>query len=241
MKLLNTDYNVRLHSHEVQYGSGSGQQSVTAIEDVSEAGSYWKVMGPNGVKLCNRGQPIKCGSTIRLNHIVTGKNLHSHHFQSPLSKNYEVSAFGADGVGDEGDDWKLHCDSSFWKRNEPFKLQHVSTASYLHVSGRTFGHPISGQYEPKAFMYSLLSPKTTLHQCTMMNFNRILTAADVPQRLTSFGRSAATTPHLFPAFCFGGIVSWSLPFYLMSTEVHLEEVINRFFTNSPFCLDGWTL
>nr|VZI34875.1 unnamed protein product [Spirometra erinaceieuropaei] len=150
MKLLNTDFNVRLHSHDVQYGSGSGQQSVTAIEDVSEAGSYWKVMGPNGVKVCNRGQPIKCGSTIRLNHIVTGKNLHSHHFQSPLSQNYEVSAFGADGVGDEGDDWKLHCDSSFWKRNEPFKLQHVSTSGYLHVSGRTFGHPISGQYEVAA-------------------------------------------------------------------------------------------
>ncbi|VDL95408.1 unnamed protein product [Schistocephalus solidus] len=150
MKLLNADYNVRLHSHDVQYGSGSGQQSVTAIDDVSEAGSYWKIMGPNGAAPCSRGKPIKCGSTVRLTHVVTKKNLHSHHFQSPLSKNYEVSAFGVDGVGDEGDDWKLHCDSSFWKRGEPFKLQHISTAGYLHISGRTFGQPISGQYEVAA-------------------------------------------------------------------------------------------
>jgi len=35
-------------------------------------------------------------------HLQTRKNLHSHHFNSPLSNNYEVSAFGEDGVGDEG-------------------------------------------------------------------------------------------------------------------------------------------
>ena len=35
-------------------------------------------------------------------HIETKKNLHSHHFNSPLSNNYEVSAFGDEGLGDEG-------------------------------------------------------------------------------------------------------------------------------------------
>ena len=47
-------------------------------------------------------QPVKCGQTIRLLHLQTKKNLHSHHFQSPLSHNLEVSAFGEDGDGDEG-------------------------------------------------------------------------------------------------------------------------------------------
>lgn len=47
-------------------------------------------------------QPIKCGQTIRLMHLSTRRNLHSHHFQSPLSHNLEVSAFGEDGEGDEG-------------------------------------------------------------------------------------------------------------------------------------------
>ena len=47
-------------------------------------------------------QPIKCGQSIRLTHLQTSRNLHSHHFQSPLSHNLEVSAFGEDGEGDEG-------------------------------------------------------------------------------------------------------------------------------------------
>ena len=47
-------------------------------------------------------QPIECGQTIRLTHVSTNRNLHSHHFQSPLSHNLEVSAYGDNGEGDEG-------------------------------------------------------------------------------------------------------------------------------------------
>lgn len=43
LKLLNTAYNVRLHSHDIGYGSGSGQQSVTGLQDVTQKGSYWVV------------------------------------------------------------------------------------------------------------------------------------------------------------------------------------------------------
>lgn len=31
---------VRLHSHDIKYGSGSGQQSVTAVEN-QDTNSYW--------------------------------------------------------------------------------------------------------------------------------------------------------------------------------------------------------
>ena len=31
----------RLHSHDVPYGSGSGQQSVTGFPNVDDANSYW--------------------------------------------------------------------------------------------------------------------------------------------------------------------------------------------------------
>lgn len=31
----------RLHSHDVPYGSGSGQQSVTGFPEVDDANSYW--------------------------------------------------------------------------------------------------------------------------------------------------------------------------------------------------------
>lgn len=43
-------------------------------------------------------QVIKCGDTIRLQHLSTNKNLHSHHFSSPLSGNQEISCYGEDGT-----------------------------------------------------------------------------------------------------------------------------------------------
>ena len=35
------------------------------------------------------------------------RNLHSHHFSSPLTNQQEVSAFGEMGEGDTGDVWKV--------------------------------------------------------------------------------------------------------------------------------------
>jgi hypothetical protein len=74
LKLLNTDYKVRLHSHDVKYGtgkkikilymgvftlnsffsSGSGQQSVTGIELQEDVNSHWAIQAPTG-KTCDRG------------------------------------------------------------------------------------------------------------------------------------------------------------------------------------------
>ncbi|CAH8503925.1 unnamed protein product [Schistosoma rodhaini] len=147
LKLVNTDFNARLHSHEVQYGSGSGQQSVTAVSDEMDTNSYWQVVERNGSPQCNRGRVIKCGQKIRLMHLSTRKYLHSHHFQSPLSPNYEVSAFSNNGVGDEGDDWQIICDGVYWKQSSNIRLKHISTEGYLHLSGKRYSRPISGQYE----------------------------------------------------------------------------------------------
>ena len=43
-------------------------------------------------------EPVDCGSLLRLQHLATGKFLHSHSFSSPLSSNQEVSAFGENGT-----------------------------------------------------------------------------------------------------------------------------------------------
>ena len=45
---------------------------------------------------------VKCGDKIRLQHLATKRNLHSHLFQSPITHNQEVSAFGEGGDGDTG-------------------------------------------------------------------------------------------------------------------------------------------
>merc|ERR1711953_1566694 len=121
LKLVNKAYSTRLHSHEVTYGSGSGQQSVTGFRGETDSNSYWWLKGAD----CNRGESVKCGEKIILTHINTMKNLHSHNFRAPLSKNQEVSAFGDGAV----------------------KLKHKGTQKYLSVSGQQYNRPISGQME----------------------------------------------------------------------------------------------
>lgn len=54
IKLMNIDYNSRLHSHDVKYGTGSGQQSVTGIEVKDDNNSYWLIKAESG-KTCIRG------------------------------------------------------------------------------------------------------------------------------------------------------------------------------------------
>lgn len=120
IKLMNTDYKVRLHSHDVKYGTGSGQQSVTATEVQEDINSHWLIKGATG-KLCLRGDPIACGTNIRLEHVETKKNLHSHLFSSPLSGNQEISAYGDDeGEGDSGDNWTVVCSGIVFFLNIPF-------------------------------------------------------------------------------------------------------------------------
>nr|BAJ96410.1 predicted protein [Hordeum vulgare subsp. vulgare] len=41
VKLMHEKTKVRLHSHDVAYGSGSGQQSVTGFPEIDDSNSYW--------------------------------------------------------------------------------------------------------------------------------------------------------------------------------------------------------
>lgn len=62
---------------------------VTAVED---SNSYWSVRGTSDAA-CHRGAPVLCGQNIRLTHVNTGRNLHSHYFTSPLSSNQVLIFF----------------------------------------------------------------------------------------------------------------------------------------------------
>jgi dolichyl-phosphate-mannose--protein O-mannosyl transferase len=54
LKLMNTGYKVRLHSHDVKYGTGSGQQSVTGTDVQEDVNSHWAVKAETG-RHCIRG------------------------------------------------------------------------------------------------------------------------------------------------------------------------------------------
>lgn len=154
VKLGNVRYkDKRLHSHDVKYGTGSGQQSVTGHESASSgSGSYWRVKGSHGQQ-CKRGVPVRCGETIRLEHSESKLNLHSHLFPSPMSRQQEISAFGEPrtGDGDTGDNWVIDCTAGSndgkWRRDEKVALKHADTHNYLMMTGNVFGRPISGHHE----------------------------------------------------------------------------------------------
>eukprot|EP00550_Attheya_septentrionalis_P003028 CAMPEP_0198281936 /NCGR_PEP_ID=MMETSP1449-20131203/1816_1 /TAXON_ID=420275 /ORGANISM="Attheya septentrionalis, Strain CCMP2084" /LENGTH=217 /DNA_ID=CAMNT_0043977963 /DNA_START=129 /DNA_END=782 /DNA_ORIENTATION=- len=126
-----------LHSANAQMGSGSGQQVVTMVEDRSAVGGLWLVREGHGEPQCKPAEPIPCGRRIRLTHLETSVNLHSHLVKSPLSNQQEVSGFGSDGEGDSGDSWIVACtnkNDKYWKRNEKVRLQHGDTSKYLGAS-----------------------------------------------------------------------------------------------------------
>jgi len=156
VKLMNNAHKVRLHSHDVKYGSGSGQQSVTGTMVKEDVNSHWTIKGPEDKAYCKRGEPIVCGEKIRLEHLTTHRNLHSHHFSSPLTSSQEVSAFGDGGNGDSGDVWAVMCEGDYWVRDDAMMLKHVDTGAFLGASGQTFGRPINGQVQHCGNNYYLL-------------------------------------------------------------------------------------
>lgn len=114
--------------------------------------SYWTVRPAEGHQ-CRYGEPVKCGSLVRLQHLNTRRNLHSHLHESPMSRNHEVSAFGDEHSGDSGDNWRVLCSGSatHWPRGERVSLQHDDTGKYLYSNAQyRYGHPINGQQEVAA-------------------------------------------------------------------------------------------
>lgn len=131
VKLTHSESGHLLNSEAKNLGGGSGQQVVTWIEDKSETSSLWWIREAHDDDYCTPGHPMKCNSKIRLTHLDTMRNLHTHHHLSPLSRQQEISCFGNDGDGDSSDDWIVECSSQYWKRHEKVRLKHVATDKYL--------------------------------------------------------------------------------------------------------------
>lgn len=187
-----------MNSEEKQLGGGSGQQIITFCNDAGTHNTLWHVRPanhgveqqeyPSGdsddggvVASCQLAEPVTCGAVVRLTHVGTYRNLHSHEVESVLSKQQEVTGYGTgDGKGDGGDNWKVECASSssggkFWKRGAPVRLKHVDTGKYLGTSKNvefnqnTCGHacPIMGHLEAfgraAADSHTLLTTEQGIH------------------------------------------------------------------------------
>jgi len=163
VKLLHkSNQEYRLHSHNIKWGSGSGQQSVTAFPGTDDANSLWGISEQYKTPLCLAGTPIKCGDIIRLRHVTTKKYLHSHLHNAPLSGRQEVSCFGENGSSDTGDNWRVECESGdFWLRTTPVTFTHIDTGKKLFSrssdqfnNNNCRGCPIIGQLEVSCAMVS---------------------------------------------------------------------------------------
>ena len=93
VKLLHDRTKYRLHSHEVAYGSGSGQQSVTAVPNGEDANSYWVVSAPEDQWKAH-GTPVKSGDKIRLQHSTTKVLRLSHSTAHPICSPMEWATPG---------------------------------------------------------------------------------------------------------------------------------------------------
>ncbi|RUS25475.1 MIR motif-containing protein [Jimgerdemannia flammicorona] len=91
IKLGNPISGFKLHSHGVAYGSGSGQQSVTGFSASDDSNSLW-IVRPAVGKTCKRGEPVPCGSTLRLQHMNTKNYLHRYAYQH-YTRRVECSRF----------------------------------------------------------------------------------------------------------------------------------------------------
>ncbi|RWS06523.1 Protein O-mannosyl-transferase 2-like protein, partial [Dinothrombium tinctorium] len=100
-----------LHSHWHLYpeGIGARQQQVTSYSHKDD-NNKWMIKKydrePNPAK--DQVEIVKNGDLVRLEHLVTTRNLHSHKELAPLTKkHFQVTCYGEQGVGDANDVWRV--------------------------------------------------------------------------------------------------------------------------------------
>ena len=136
VKLTHVLSGLTLHSHLLNYGhsGSSGQQQVTCFAG-ADANDVWRVKGPHGTAPGHAaGRPVNNGDAIRLEHVQTGRNLHSHAgFPSPVTGQQEVTCYGERGNGDANDDWRVQVDGApQWGAQNRVRLVHRLTNVALH-------------------------------------------------------------------------------------------------------------
>jgi len=106
-----------LHSHYHLYpeGVGAKQQQVTAYAHKDENNKFL-------VKKWNEEPPlfytedwtnaeiemVKHGDLVRLEHVMTRRNIHSHQQPAPMSKKqFQITGYGENGTGDANDVWRV--------------------------------------------------------------------------------------------------------------------------------------
>ncbi|KAJ8674354.1 hypothetical protein QAD02_005616 [Eretmocerus hayati] len=98
-----------LHSHWHLYpeGVGARQQQITTYSHKDD-NNHWLVKKYDSDEFSSEPELVRHGDLIRLEHVITRRNLHSHKEIAPVSKkHYQVTGYGENGTGDANDVWKV--------------------------------------------------------------------------------------------------------------------------------------
>lgn len=103
-----------LHSHWHLYpeGVGARQQQVTTYSHKDD-NNKWKIKKYNeeSSESTDPIEFVKNGDLVRLEHVVTERNLHSHNELGPVTKkHFQVTCYGEKGIGDANDVFKIEFD-----------------------------------------------------------------------------------------------------------------------------------
>lgn len=104
-----------LHSHPHLYPEEHPpkQQQVTSYSHKDE-NNKWRIK-PHDREPGSNDEImfVRSGDLVRLEHIATRRNLHSHREPAPLSKHhFQVSGYGQNGTGDANDIWQVEVESA---------------------------------------------------------------------------------------------------------------------------------
>ncbi|CAO0794622.1 unnamed protein product [Mucor circinelloides] len=140
-----------LHSHVQTYPEGSKQQQVTCYHHKDD-NNHWEIRPPRNSNAHEYEQPeneefirfVKDGDIVRLQHSSTGRNLHSHPVNAPVTASqWEVSCYGNETIGDIQDNWKVEIVDDFIYHDKErirslttrFRLRHVKQGCLLTADG----------------------------------------------------------------------------------------------------------
>jgi len=146
IKLMHLNTKAALHSHDLKYShpNTSYQQQVTAFKH-NNRDDFWKLKASHNLgDYTNLGKPLEYGEKIRLEHVPTRRNLHSHgNHTSPVTKQQEVTCAGENGICDFNDDWVVErpagaVGGGYVNFGETVRLRHNATGAYLHSHNQNF-------------------------------------------------------------------------------------------------------
>jgi hypothetical protein len=145
LKSLNRDY-----THP-----GNSSQQMVVCSKIRDDFTLWKIKGPRGSDLDKlKDDVVQDKATIRLEHVETRKNLHTHNDRpAPLTPTqHEVTCYQIEENGDDNDHWIiLLSKGDEWLTGETFRLRSATTNDFLHSHlGPVSLEFTNGEYEATA-------------------------------------------------------------------------------------------